>query len=82
MNEQWDHLLSRAEQQIDRIEAALPRRLTPPDWSRSVAYRYRKRGAGYGALEPVLQECQSDSAVAAGQIAALWGRSGRPQTKD
>ena len=53
MNEQWDHLLSRAEQLIDRIEAALPRRLTPPDWSRSVAYRYRKRGAGYGALEPV-----------------------------
>lgn len=53
MNEQWDHLLSRAEQLIDRIEAALPRRLTAPDWSGSVAYRYRKRGAGYGALEPV-----------------------------
>ena len=53
MNENWDRLLSRAEQLIDRIELALPRSLTAPDWSQSVAYRYRKRGAGCGALEPV-----------------------------
>lgn len=53
MNEKWDRLLSRAEQLIGRIESALPRSLTSPDWSLSVAYRYRKRGAGYGALEPV-----------------------------
>jgi predicted AAA+ superfamily ATPase len=53
MNEQFTHLLLRAEQLIGRIEAVLPQALTQPDWSASVAYRYRKRSTGHGALEPV-----------------------------
>ena len=53
MHDKLDRLLSRAERLIDRIEAALPRGLASPDWAQSVAYRYRKRGAGQGALEPV-----------------------------
>ncbi len=53
MNEQFAHLLLRAEQLISRIEAALPQALSAPDWSASVAYRYRKRSSGHGALEPV-----------------------------
>ncbi len=36
-----------------RIEAALPQSLSAPDWSASVAYRYRKRGSGQGLLSPV-----------------------------
>jgi predicted AAA+ superfamily ATPase len=53
MNEQFAHLLVRAEQLISRIEAVLPQALSAPDWTASVAYRYRKRSSGHGALEPV-----------------------------
>ena len=53
MNAQFEHLLLRAEQLISRIEAVLPQTLTAPDWSASVAYRYRKRSSGHGVLEPV-----------------------------
>lgn len=53
MNQQLEHLLERAEQLINRVEAALPQALGAPDWSGSVAYRYRKRGAGHGVLQPV-----------------------------
>ena len=53
MNAQFEHLLLRAEQLISRIEAVLPQALTAPDWSASVAYRYRKRSSGHGVLEPV-----------------------------
>lgn len=48
-----ERLLLRAEALIDRIESVLPQALTAPDWSASVAYRYRKRSSGHGALEPV-----------------------------
>lgn len=53
MNEQFAHLLLRAEQLINRIEAVLPQALSSPDWTASVAYRYRKRSSGHGVLEPV-----------------------------
>ena len=53
MNEKFEHLLLRAEQLISRIESVLPQPLTSPDWSASIAYRYRKRNSGHGALEPV-----------------------------
>lgn len=52
MNERFERLLARAEALIDRIEAILPQPLSVPDWSASVAFRYRKRGA-HGVLEPV-----------------------------
>ncbi len=45
-------LISRAEALLARLEAVLPRPLQAPDWSASVAFRYRKR-AGSGVLEPV-----------------------------
>jgi predicted AAA+ superfamily ATPase len=53
MNTPFEHLLARAEQLIDRIEAVLPQALTAPDWNTSLAYRYRKRSSGHGVLEPV-----------------------------
>ena len=53
MSAMFEHLLARAEQLIDRIEAVLPQALTAPDWSASLAYRYRKRSSGHGVLEPV-----------------------------
>jgi len=53
MNEHFEHLLQRAEQLIARIEAVLPQPMTAPDWSQAVAWRYRKRSSGHGALEPV-----------------------------
>ncbi len=52
MNESLERLLQRAESLIERIESVLPQPLGAPDWSASVAFRYRKRG-GHGLLEPV-----------------------------
>jgi len=53
MNDAFAQLMLRAEQLIARIEAVLPQALQAPDWSASVAYRYRKRSSGHGLLEPV-----------------------------
>lgn len=53
MNEKFEHLLLRAQQLIDRIEAVLPQPLAAPDWTTAIAFRYRKRSTGYGTLEPV-----------------------------
>jgi uncharacterized protein len=53
VNVNFEHLLVRAEQLINRIESILPQPLTAPDWSVSNAYRYRKRSTGHGTLEPV-----------------------------
>jgi hypothetical protein len=53
MNEQFERLMSRVESLVNRIESILPQPLGAPDWTASVAYRYRKRSSGHGALEPV-----------------------------
>ena len=55
MSDKFDHLLLRAEQLIDRIEAVLPGALGQPDWTASFAFCYRKRSNGHGVLEPVRQ---------------------------
>lgn len=53
MNEKFERLIERAEQLIARIESVLPQPLAQPDWSASIAFRYRKRSSGHGAIEPV-----------------------------
>ena len=53
MNEKFERLIERAEQLLTRIESVLPQPLTAPDWSLSIAWRYRKRSSGHGTLEPV-----------------------------
>ena len=53
MNEQFERLMSRVESLMARIESVLPQPLTAPDWTDSIAYRYRKRSSGHGSLEPV-----------------------------
>ena len=47
-----ESLLARAERVLARLEKVLPHAPTAPDWSASIAFRYRKRGAS-GVLEPV-----------------------------
>ncbi|WP_372824827.1 ATP-binding protein [Polaromonas sp.] len=53
MNEQFERLMARAESLLARIESVLPQPLSAPDWPQAVAWRYRKRSSGHGALEPV-----------------------------
>ncbi|EJL84473.1 putative ATPase (AAA+ superfamily) [Polaromonas sp. CF318] len=53
MNEQFERLIARVESLMARIESVLPQPLAAPDWSASIAYRYRKRSSGHGSLEPV-----------------------------
>ena len=53
MNEHVERLLARAEQLMARIESVLPQPMQAPDWTAAVAWRYRKRSSGHGALEPV-----------------------------
>ena len=47
-----ESLLGRAEAVLARLESLLPHPPAAPDWSASVAFRYRKRGSA-GSLEPV-----------------------------
>lgn len=53
MNEHFERLLARAEQLMARIESVLPQPMQAPEWAAAVAWRYRKRSSGHGALEPV-----------------------------
>lgn len=53
MNEKFEHLIERAGELIDRIEAILPQPLSAPKWDDAIAWRYRKRASGHGVLEPV-----------------------------
>jgi predicted AAA+ superfamily ATPase len=53
MNDKFDRFLARAEALISRVESVLPQPLSAPDWSASIAWRYRKRASGHGVLEPV-----------------------------
>ncbi len=53
MNAAFEHLLVRAESLLARLETILPHAPTAPDWSASVAWRYRKRSSNAGVLEPV-----------------------------
>lgn len=48
-----ERLVTRAEALMARIEQALPPPVALPDWSASLAFRYRKRDKGRGSLEPV-----------------------------
>ena len=45
-------LIQRADALLTRLEAVLPQPLVAPDWSASIAFRYRRRGAT-GQLLPV-----------------------------
>jgi len=49
----FDSLLKRAEALVGRLEALLPQALAAPDWSASVAFRYRRRHGRGAVLEPV-----------------------------
>ncbi|NBX53690.1 MAG: ATP-binding protein [Betaproteobacteria bacterium] len=53
MNDKFDALVERLHAFMDRVELVLPGPLTAPNWSASVAFRYRKRASGHGNLEPV-----------------------------
>jgi uncharacterized protein len=46
------NLITRAEALLGRLESVLPTPLAAPDWSSSIAFRYRRRGAS-GAITPV-----------------------------
>ncbi|MEY4978385.1 MAG: hypothetical protein RLZZ352_655 [Pseudomonadota bacterium] len=53
MSASLERLIERAEQLMARLEQVLPQPLAEPEWSASVAFRYRRRGNGHGVLEPV-----------------------------
>jgi predicted AAA+ superfamily ATPase len=52
MDERLEHLVAHAERLLTRLDAVLPHAPKAPDWSASVAFRYRRRG-GSAVLEPV-----------------------------
>ena len=53
MSDSMERLISRVEALVERIESVLPQALRAPDWSAAVAWRYRRRTGGHGALVPV-----------------------------
>ncbi|HSW26406.1 MAG TPA: ATP-binding protein [Burkholderiaceae bacterium] len=52
MDERLQHLIDHAERLLTRLEQVLPHAPRAPDWNASIAFRYRRRGAG-AQLEPV-----------------------------
>jgi len=48
-----DTVLARADALLARLETVLPRPPAATDWGASTAFRYRKRGQAFGAIEPV-----------------------------
>ena len=46
-------LVRRAERVLDRLERILPGPLAEPDWSASIAFRYRRGAGGARRIEPV-----------------------------
>lgn len=58
MSSSLERVLQRAEALMQRIESVLPQALQAPEWTASVAYRYRKRSSGHGTLEPVRHVAQ------------------------
>lgn len=58
MQNPLERLVQRAEALMARIESVLPQPMSAPDWSASVAFRYRKRTSGHGGLEPVRHVAQ------------------------
>jgi uncharacterized protein len=52
MSRELEKLIDRAGQLLARFEATLPRPQPAPDWKKSIAFRWRKRGST-GFLQPV-----------------------------
>src|SRR5262245_17366462 len=52
MDERLQHLIDHADRLLTRLESVLPPAPRAPDWSASIAFRYRRRAAG-AQLEPV-----------------------------
>jgi len=46
MDERLQHLIDHAERLLTRLESVLPHAPRAPDWNGSVAFRFRRRGAG------------------------------------
>jgi len=53
MSDALERFLARAELFMSRVEASLPHTLSAPDWSASIAFRYRRRSSGQGVIAPV-----------------------------
>lgn len=53
MNDQFVQFLARAELFMARVESSLPQGLELPDWSSSIAFRYRRRNTGRGVISAV-----------------------------
>jgi predicted AAA+ superfamily ATPase len=53
MSDALERFLARAELFMQRVEASLPHTLIAPDWTASIAFRYRRRQGGQGVLTPV-----------------------------
>ena len=53
MNEKIELFLARAEVFMARVEASLPHGLLEPDWTESIAFRYRRRSSGQGVISAV-----------------------------
>ena len=53
MDEKIIAFLQRAELFMARVEASLPHGLLEPDWTESIAFRYRRRSSGQGVISAV-----------------------------
>ena len=48
----WERVLEKLDRILDRVEQIVPHKPEPPDWKKTIAYRWRRRSNG-GFLQPV-----------------------------
>lgn len=52
-NQQWTQFMARAELFMERVEQSFSHSVNEPDWSASIAFRYRRVRSGQGRIVPV-----------------------------
>ena len=53
MNDKLERLIAQVERLVLHVQLLAPQALAEPDWSKAIAYRYRKRSSGHATVEAV-----------------------------
>lgn len=72
-----EHLVSRAESVLQRLEAILPAPLAEPDWGAAIAFRWRRQGGWMGNSTGVLEPVAHTAAIALDDLREIDGQKER-----
>ncbi|MGC9560417.1 MAG: ATP-binding protein [Brachymonas sp.] len=76
-NSSLERLVQRAEVVLERLEQVLPQPMQQPDWGASVAFRYRRRHAGFAGQTGVLEAVRHVATIALDDLQEIDGQKER-----